>query len=97
MFSLESPHRGDSNENTQHVIINIKKKVTLNYPKYSNVCSYGIFPQGLKNEFDKAVVIEPSVFEPLKFYCILLILLNILSPAVILFHYSVLLDLGYIL
>ena len=30
----------------------------------------GIFPQGLKNEFDSAVVNEPSVFEPLKFYCI---------------------------
>ena len=27
------------------------------------------FSQGLKNEFEKAVVNEPSVFEPLKFYC----------------------------
>ena len=60
MFSLESPHRGDSNEYTQHAINNIKK----DYPKYSNVCSYGIFPYGLKNEFEKAVVNEPSVFEP---------------------------------
>ena len=25
---------------------------------------------GLKNEFETAVVNEPSVFEPLKFYCI---------------------------
>ena len=32
MFSLESPHRGDSNEYTQHTIINIKKKITLKYP-----------------------------------------------------------------
>ena len=32
MFSLESPHRGDSNEYTQYTIFNIKKKVTLNYP-----------------------------------------------------------------
>ena len=46
MFSLESPHRGDSNEYTQHAIINIKKKITLNYPKYNNVCSYGIFSLG---------------------------------------------------
>ena len=69
MISLESPHRGDSNENTQHVIINIKKKITLNYPKYNNVCSYGIFfPKRLKNEFKTAVVNKPSVFEPLKFY-----------------------------
>ena len=43
MFSLESPHRGDSNEYTQHAIINIKKKTTLNYHKYDNVCSYRIF------------------------------------------------------
>ena len=26
VFSLESPHRGDSNEYTQHTIFNIKKK-----------------------------------------------------------------------
>ena len=33
MFSLESPHRGDSNEYTQYTIFNIKKQITLNYPK----------------------------------------------------------------
>ena len=70
MFSLESPHQGDSNEYTQHAIINIKKKITLNYHKYNNVCSYGSFPKGLKNEFEIAMVKEPSVFESLKFYCI---------------------------
>ena len=32
MFSLESPHPGDSNEYTQHTIFNIKKKTVLNYP-----------------------------------------------------------------
>ena len=32
-FSLESPRRGDFNENTQHTIINIKKKIILNYSK----------------------------------------------------------------
>ena len=26
---------------------------------------------GLENEFEAAVVNEPSVFEPLKFYCIM--------------------------
>ena len=71
MFSLESPHRGDSNEYTQHAIFNIKKKITLNYPPKNNVCSYWIFSNGLKNEFETAMVNEPSVFEPLKFYCIL--------------------------
>ena len=29
MFLLESPHRGDSNENTKYTIFNIKKKITL--------------------------------------------------------------------
>ena len=43
MFSLESPQRGDSYERTKHTIFNIKKKITLNYPKYNNICSYGIF------------------------------------------------------
>ena len=67
MFSLESPHRGDSKEFTQYTIFNIKKRITLNYLKTA-VMRY--FPEGLKNEFETAVVNEPSVFEPLKFYCI---------------------------
>ena len=33
VFSIESPHRGNSNEYTQHTIINIKKKNSLNYRK----------------------------------------------------------------
>ena len=33
MFSVESLHRGDSNEYTQYTICNMKKKNTLNYPK----------------------------------------------------------------
>ena len=33
VFSLESPHRGDSNEYKQYTIFNIKRKITLNYPK----------------------------------------------------------------
>ena len=70
VFSLESPHQGDSNEYTQHAIINIKKKFTLNYSKYDNVFTYGIFPKGLKNEFETAVINELSVFEPFKLYCI---------------------------
>ena len=71
MFLLESPHRGDSNEYTKHTIFNLKKRVSLNYPKYNNICSYGIFSWGLKNGFEIAAVNKPSVFESLKFYCIL--------------------------
>ena len=45
----------------------MKKKHNLNYPKSAAI---GFFSKGLKNEFETAVVNEPSVFEPLKFYCI---------------------------
>ena len=33
VFSLESPHRGDSNEFTQYTIFNMNEKDTINYPK----------------------------------------------------------------
>ena len=55
--------RGDSNEYTQYTIFNMKKKKKR--PKSSQICSYEIFSKGLKNEFETAVVNEPSVFEPL--------------------------------
>ena len=58
MFSLESPDRGDSNEYTHYTIFNIKKKITLNYPKSA---AMGFCSKGLNNEFETAVVYEPSV------------------------------------
>ena len=64
MFSLGSPHGGDSNEYTQYTIFNMNKK---KHPKLSKVCSYGLFSKGLKNGFETAEVNEPSVFEPMKF------------------------------
>ena len=67
VLSLESPHPGDSNEYTQYTIFNIHVK---NHPKLSQICSYGFFSKGLENEFETAVVNEPSVFEPLRVYCI---------------------------
>ena len=45
----------------------LKKKFKLNYPKSA---AMGLFSYVLKNEFETAVVNEPSVFKPLKFYCI---------------------------
>ena len=63
MFSLESPHRGDSNTYTQYTSFNTRKE---NQPKFSQIYSYVVFSKGLKNEFHTAVVNEPSVFEPLK-------------------------------
>ena len=66
VFSLESPQRGDSNEYTQYTIFQHFKE---NYLKLSQICNYGICSKGLKNEFETVVVNEPSVFEPMKFYC----------------------------
>ena len=43
VFSLESPHPGDSNEYIQHTIFNITKKA--NRPKLSQICSYGFLLQ----------------------------------------------------
>ena len=60
MFSLESPHRGDSNKYTQFTIFNTKKNITLNNPKNLQLCD---FSKGLEKEFETAVVNEPSVFE----------------------------------
>ena len=50
-----------------------KKKITQNYPKTSAIGFVVVvfFATGLKNKFEIAVVNAPSVFEPLKFYCIL--------------------------
>ena len=67
VLSLESPHRGNSNEYTQYTVFYIKKKITLNYPKSAGM---GFCAKGLKNEFETAVVNESPVFEPLRFYCI---------------------------
>ena len=67
VFLLESPHRGDSNEHTQYTIFIIQYE---NHPKLFKICKFGIFSKGLKNEFETAVVNKPSVFDPLKFYCI---------------------------
>ena len=39
------------------------------HTKLSQICSYGLFSKGLKNEFETTMVNEPSVFKPLKFYC----------------------------
>ena len=42
-----------------------------NHPKLCQIYNYEICSKGPKNEFETAVVSEPSVFEPLKFYCIM--------------------------
>ena len=53
VISLESPHRGDSNENTLYTIFNVKKKITLSYSKSA---AMGFCSKGRKNEFETVVV-----------------------------------------
>ena len=55
---------------TRNIPFSIKKKE--NHPKWLQICSYGIFSRGLKNELVIALVNESSMFEPLKVLCILL-------------------------
>ena len=70
MFSLESPHWGDSNEYTQYTIFNMKKKKKKEYyPNYPKSPATGFFTKGLKNKLEPALVNESSGFGPLKFYC----------------------------
>ena len=46
VFSLEFPHRGDSNEYTQYTIFNMKKeKKNLNFPKSAAI---GFSPRDLR-------------------------------------------------
>ena len=57
VFSLESPHRGDSNKYTIYHFQYKEKRITPNYPKSAD------FSKGLESEFEITVVNEPSVFE----------------------------------
>ena len=67
MFSLESHHRGDSNEYTQYSIFQYKEE---NHPKLAQNLQLWDFFKGLKNKFKTAVVNELSLFEQLNVYCI---------------------------
>ena len=51
---------------TQYTIPQYKNE---NHPTLCQICNHGICSMGPKNEFETAVVNEPSVFEALKFYC----------------------------
>ena len=46
-FLIRIAYLGDSNEYTQYTIFNIKKE---SHPQLSQICSYGTFSKGLKNE-----------------------------------------------
>ena len=66
MYSLELAHQGNSNEYILQFHNEIKKK----NPTFFYFVAIGRTSQGLKNEFELAMVNEPSVFELLRFDCI---------------------------
>ena len=66
VFSLESPHRGDSNEYTQYSVFNIKKKIILNYPKSAAKGFFLGTQERVRNSRGKRAI--SVLFEPLKFY-----------------------------
>ena len=70
VFSLESTHRGNSITSSRqfysvHIIYDFQYKKS---PNLSHIRRYEMFSKRLKNEFETAVVNEPSVFEPLKVF-----------------------------
>ena len=56
---------------THNLPFSIKKNRKESHPELSIICRNGFYPRDAKFEFETAVVNEPSVFKPLKFYCIL--------------------------
>ena len=67
MSSLESPHRGDSNEYIQHTIIVWKiQKISLNY----RYLLPELVPCGSNYPCLERISMVPKMFEPLRFDCI---------------------------
>ena len=74
VYSLESPHRGDSNEYTQHTTIvkEIKKK-SLNYRYLLPDLAPWLTHSGSNYPCLEQFSMVPKMFEPLKFDCTMLI------------------------
>ena len=64
---------------THNILFSIYKENQLNYP---NTQLLGFFSKGLKDEFETAVVNEPSVFKPLKLTCIVTCNIDLNKPII---------------
>ena len=72
MYSLESPHRGDHNEYTQHTIILQKmEKTFLDYFHLPSDLALWLTLSGSSYPCLEQISMVPKMFEPLKFDCIL--------------------------
>ena len=68
MFSLESPHQGDSNKYTQETIFIIKKQITNLKVNPNTIMSAAIGFFVRDSRTSSKLVNESSVFNPFKFY-----------------------------
>ena len=72
VYSLESPHRGDSNEYTQHTIIVQKiEKISLDYRHLLPYLAPSVTLSGSNYPCLEQISMAPNMFEPLKFDCIM--------------------------
>ena len=70
VYSLESPHRGDSNEYTQHTIISLKiENISISYRHLLPVNLIGSNYPSLEQSS-----MVPKMLEPFKFDCIVSVL-----------------------
>ena len=70
VYSLESPHRGDSNEYTQHtIIVNKIEKIILNYRYLLPELVSWLTLNGSKYLCLERISMVPKIFEPLRFDC----------------------------
>ena len=68
VFSLESPHRGDSYAYTQYTIFNIKRKITLSYTKSAAmVCFLGTQARVLNSHGKRTISVRAT--EVLLYMC----------------------------
>ena len=68
VFSLDSPHRGDSNEYTQYTILNMNKKNTLNYPKCATMGFFQETQERVRNSRGKRAISVRAI-EVLLYIC----------------------------
>ena len=70
MYTLESPHRGDSNEYTQHTIIVYKiKKISLNYHHLLSDLEPWLTLSGSNYPYLERVSMIRKMFQPLRLDC----------------------------
>ena len=83
--SLESPHRGDSNEDTKYTIFNIKQKINLNYPKSAGMGFFLGSQERVRNSRGKRAI---SVRATEAFCLVSLVILKRVSELPYLFGYK---------